>query len=129
MTAHYVYRCYGEDGRLVYVGCTQNLAGRLANHRSTSFWAPYVVKVRASVYPTKAAGRAAEAKAIRHEDPRFNCLGRWITHATWTAEQYRDYCRALTHLSITAYTLKHIDRVERMFADRFGEPISTERAA
>lgn len=80
---HYVYRCYDAAGRLLYVGCTFHVKSRLAAHRhgsgaaKASRWlqvtmAAYEVE---GPYPTKEAGLAAEAAAIRTEQPLFNRQG------------------------------------------------------
>jgi predicted GIY-YIG superfamily endonuclease len=76
---HYVYRCFDADGDLLYVGCTQDVARRMSNHRRNR-------KARASIalqslmashtvegpFPTREAAEAAEAEAIRTEQPLLN---------------------------------------------------------
>jgi predicted GIY-YIG superfamily endonuclease len=96
MSARYVYRCYQQDGRLVYVGCTINLADRLAAHRSGAHWAQLVTRVVAVVLPKDEAFRI-EAAAIVSERPRFNVKGRWKTRPGWTLADYDDYLTALRH--------------------------------
>lgn len=32
---HWVYRCYGADDRLLYVGCTRDIGARFAVHHAS----------------------------------------------------------------------------------------------
>lgn len=98
MSAHYVYRCYDDDGRLVYVGCTSNLNLRLRAHGYDEFswWSGQVVKVKAKVYPDVEAGRRAEKQAIWTEHPRWNVKQRWeCNRSDWTEADYTDYWTAI----------------------------------
>ena len=88
---HHVYRCFDADGRLIYVGSTANLFGRLEQHRATSWWAPQVDRVQASVYLNGVEARAIERKAIREEQPRWNKAGRWPGRHGWTRDQWDDW--------------------------------------
>lgn len=121
---HYVYRCFDADGRLVYVGCTKDPATRLAHHRSNAFWAGEVARVKMTVHPTKATGRAAERRAIRTESPRFNNMGRWATRGGWTSQQYVDFAHTLLAKGTFA-TSYNRGRLVKLFAEylvKFGEP-------
>ena len=35
---HYVYRCYDDSGRLLYIGATSNLDRRAQGHRQKTKW-------------------------------------------------------------------------------------------
>lgn len=69
---HIVYRFFDEDDALMYVGLTSNMPARLASHRTQSWWASRITRVRLQVFPTPEAAADAEAQAIRAEHPRFN---------------------------------------------------------
>ena len=69
---HYVYRLYGDDGQLWYIGFTGNMAERLARHRSSRKpWANYV-RYSVTEYDSYEDGRAGETQAIHDEQPLFN---------------------------------------------------------
>jgi predicted GIY-YIG superfamily endonuclease len=69
---HYVYRLYGDDGQLWYIGFTGNVAERLANHRSSRKpWARYA-RYRATEYDSYEDALAGERQAIHDEQPLFN---------------------------------------------------------
>lgn len=90
MSAHYLYRCVDASGRLVYVGIARDLAVRLEQHTTTSWWADQVVKVRAVVLPDREAARDAERRAIRDEQPLWN-LASLPPRRTWDAARYENY--------------------------------------
>lgn len=77
---HYVYRCYDEAGRLLYVGCTVDVPHRILGHlhdqrRECSLLLQKYMHhhtVDPVVYAGFIAGGAAERKAIREEEPLFN---------------------------------------------------------
>jgi len=79
MSAHYVYRCFDADGELLYIGCTQNVARRMSGHRNNrrprasralqSLMASHTTE---GPFPTRAEAEAAEAAAIRAEQPLLN---------------------------------------------------------
>ena len=85
MTAYYVYRVYDGDRRLIYVGQTRHLMGRLSAHQATSWWAPQAAKVKAQVVTGQSEARLAELEAIRSEKPRWNMQGRG-SRSDWTAD-------------------------------------------
>lgn len=110
---HHVYRCYDETDRLVYVGSSANLFGRLTQHRRTSWWAPQVVRVTAKVYPNGVVAREHERKAIRTENPRWNKAGRWETRHTWDRAGWDDWMTMLIQRGDTfPFTM-------RQFADQY----------
>lgn len=87
---HYLYRCYDKAGRLLYVGCTINPRKRLSLHETSvgpaasrllqRYMDSFVVD--ADIYPSEAAGHAAETVAIFMEQPVFNthmrCIPGWL---------------------------------------------------
>lgn len=80
---HYVYRCFDADGRLLYVGCTSNVARRMASHQGASSQ-PASVWLRACMTRHKVSGpfanwataREVERAAITVEQPLFNMQDR-----------------------------------------------------
>lgn len=68
----WLYRAFGEDGELLYIGITQGVAKRMRGHRKSSGWWPQCHYVELEVHPDRKAARDAERRAIRMELPRFN---------------------------------------------------------
>ena len=68
----HLYRHYDFDGKLLYVGVSNNVIGRWATHKSKNPWADQVAVITVDHYPTREAAENAEADAILAERPRFN---------------------------------------------------------
>jgi predicted GIY-YIG superfamily endonuclease len=66
-----VYRIYGPDDALLYVGLSGNVAARLSAHRSKPWWSDGV-RVETTDYVTRDEAAAAELEAIRTEFPLYN---------------------------------------------------------
>lgn len=66
-----VYRAYDAAERLLYVGISMNLDGRLAKHRSAAWW-PAVAEVTVQWFDGREAAKAAEREAISRENPLHN---------------------------------------------------------
>lgn len=88
LRAWYVYRCYDDFDRLVYVGCSGTPKTRLDTHRGTSWWYPQVARVRCVVYRTRSKALAMESEAIATENPRWNIRGR--DRAAFALDDFRD---------------------------------------
>jgi hypothetical protein len=74
-----VYRIYDHEGGLLYIGSTTNgVNTRLAGHKKAAWW-PLMDPTRTRVdrFDNELQARAAELRAIRAEQPRFNVHGRW----------------------------------------------------
>jgi hypothetical protein len=77
---HFVYRCFTEAGELLYVGCTNDVPGRMFHllHACNRGKLPngmlrrYMASHTATRYPTRLAARAAERVAIFTEAPLLN---------------------------------------------------------
>lgn len=67
-----LYRFYGADDRLMYVGITEQLGTRWEAHMRLKPWWPDVHRQTSEWYPTRAEAAAAEEKAIATEQPRHN---------------------------------------------------------
>lgn len=87
-----VYRWYDEDGVLLYVGVTVDLASRAEKHRASIFW-PFATTMRAETYSSVAEARSAEGHAVRSENPVFN---RALVPA---AEREARFTRAVAYLT------------------------------
>lgn len=71
-----VYRCFDEEGRLLYVGVSYSIFLRLGQHNDRAPWMHYAVTIKLERFPTREAAEAAEAAAILGEDPVWNQDGR-----------------------------------------------------
>lgn len=65
-----VYRCFDSAGTLLYVGCTNALGRRLAEHQRRSRWFGEVSTITVENHGTAAA--QVERDAIRDERPQHN---------------------------------------------------------
>jgi hypothetical protein len=70
--SHVVYRHFDAQGRLLYVGRSNNWADRTRSHRKYSHWFKSVANMSVEHFDTHAQCVAAEAEAIRRERPLFN---------------------------------------------------------
>lgn len=68
-----VYRLYGEDGALLYVGMTTNPLGRIPQHKRKP-WGPQIASQTVEWHPNREAAKAAERSAIHHENPAYNLV-------------------------------------------------------
>jgi predicted GIY-YIG superfamily endonuclease len=77
-TTHTVYRCYDSEGRLLYIGCTQDLDARMAVHECDGKNPASVELMRRidlleyEEFPDRASGLKAEREAIAAEAPLLN---------------------------------------------------------
>jgi predicted GIY-YIG superfamily endonuclease len=70
-----VYRIYGADARLLYVGMTGDLQKRFGHHASQR-WFLLAETIRVEWFATEKAAREAERQAIRGEHPERNIQDR-----------------------------------------------------
>lgn len=125
MSAHYVYRVFDADSRLIYVGCTKDLFRRLHAHQLSSWWAYQGVSVQAQVYSDKAVALDVERDAIRTLKPRWNLHGRG-SRETWSADEYVDYVTATLNIESNCVTFGRIAKLQnlaRHYRFRFGEEL------
>lgn len=102
-----VYRAYDCDGRLLYVGRTNNLTRRIKEHRTDRWWwAPLVTRLRVELAADHADAKARERDAIQSESPVFNQMGYsdWSDRSRWSPSDralYARWCadRGLGHLA------------------------------
>lgn len=77
---HYVYRCFGDDGQLLYVGCTRNVEERMYHHlqqcnmgkQPNGTLRRHMAHWTAEAFPTKLAAREGERRAIAEGSPLLN---------------------------------------------------------
>lgn len=70
-----LYRHWDGDDRLLYVGVTRNFNTRQHAHSVASRWMEFKVRTTHEQYPSRATVEAAEAAAVRDEQPLFNVAG------------------------------------------------------
>lgn len=68
-----LYRLYGSDGKLLYIGICDDPVQRWHTHSRKPWW-PQVVRFHVSWFPSRAAAGQAEAVAIRQERPQYNIV-------------------------------------------------------
>lgn len=66
----HLYRLWGIDGRLLYIGITRNLDGRIKGHNRR--WGDVIGSVTSEEFSSHRAVLEAEEIAIREENPPFN---------------------------------------------------------
>lgn len=83
MTA--LYRVYGDEGRLLYVGIAADWQERLKQHARTSPWFSCAADLVIQSFATRALAEAAERETIRTEWPLWNlkdspykCFAEWL---------------------------------------------------
>lgn len=69
---HYVYRFYGPNEQLLYVGVTSNLHSRLGSHLSSAPWADDAERIEWEEWPTRYAAEIAEGEQIATLRPLHN---------------------------------------------------------
>ncbi len=70
-----IYRWFDENGRLLYVGITNDLATRQTSHAKRSAWAEFARYCDVTKHPDRETAADGERAAIEFELPVFNRLG------------------------------------------------------
>jgi predicted GIY-YIG superfamily endonuclease len=119
-----LYRLYGAEGDLLYVGVTRNISVRFNQHQVTKSWWPDVRRKTMTWYGSRAAARAAESAVVVAEKPRYN-------RDEPTAEY--SYVKIVNHVKarVAAGELASGARLpnERDMAAEYGVALSTLRRA
>ncbi|RRQ26272.1 GIY-YIG nuclease family protein [Rhodococcus sp. Eu-32] len=69
---HFVYRAFDAEGRLLYIGCTQNLKARWQQHRFANLhWVVQTHRLKTVGPLCYRTARAVEKAAIASESPRY----------------------------------------------------------
>lgn len=66
-----VYRLFGQDGTLLYIGKTGNLAARRRQHAASKPWWLDVWREEVQWYATREQAGVAEERAILAEQPKY----------------------------------------------------------
>lgn len=74
-TGFFVYRLWGSEGNLLYVGQTTNLIGRLQGHRNEAVFRHQIALLTYEQMPTKRSMDDREAALIRDLQPPHNTTG------------------------------------------------------
>lgn len=69
-----LYRYWDTEGRLLYVGITNDPIRRRDQHSRDATWWPFASQYVVEWHHNRAAARRAESKAIRRERPMFNVV-------------------------------------------------------
>lgn len=69
-----LYRLYGSDGRLLYIGVTHSLKERFGQHAADKPWWPDVARRTVEWHGDRDLVLAAEAEAIEGERPAYNIV-------------------------------------------------------
>jgi hypothetical protein len=67
-----LYRHYGADGELQYIGISLSAPQRLVQHRGRAHWFDQIVRVEMQSFATRHEAAAAEKAAIEREAPKYN---------------------------------------------------------
>jgi len=68
----FVYRCYDDQGRLLYIGSSCNMARRLAEHADKSPWWSYCADIKTDAQDSLPKARLLEIRLIQRMHPIFN---------------------------------------------------------
>jgi predicted GIY-YIG superfamily endonuclease len=72
MTTTYLYRHYGANDELLYIGISLNSAARLQQHKEHSAWFDEIKGVTIDKFESRDLALFAEAQAIMDEQPKYN---------------------------------------------------------
>lgn len=67
-----LYRFWNADHELLYIGVTQNIHVRLAQHLQTQPWAHEIAAITVQLFRLYEYAREAEGSAIHSERPKYN---------------------------------------------------------
>ena len=76
-----LYRAYGADGALLYVGISASAIARMMEHRRSAMWWPEVRRLDIEPFATRTEAIDAEREAVASERPLFNVLLRGKSHS------------------------------------------------
>jgi hypothetical protein len=67
-----LYRHFDAKGVLLYVGISLSAVERLRQHRAAFNWFGQIVRVDIEVFPSRKEAVAAERRAVKAENPKYN---------------------------------------------------------
>lgn len=122
-TKTYLYRAYGHDDALCYVGITKNFDVRLRTHITDKpWWKTEVSYINVRIYDTRAEAELEESKAIATEIPKYNEIpGRRLKNGIIAAELRDRLPTPKTRLALPPEEAEYLRTLE--------EPLNYARAA
>lgn len=72
MTTTYLYRLYGKNSDLLYIGVSHFVPTRLGQHEIEQEWFSEVALITDECYPTRKEAEQRERECIATEKPRYN---------------------------------------------------------
>lgn len=69
-----LYRLYGGDGDLLYVGISDNWPSRMKQHKKDKHWFGEVERLDLQAFATRSEALLSERAAIESEKPKFNVV-------------------------------------------------------
>ena len=75
-----LYRIWGKDDQLLYVGISKSALGRLGQHLTEKTWSADIANVTIETFPTRELAAAAEVAAIKAEKPLHNVVHNGHAH-------------------------------------------------
>lgn len=69
-----LYRFYGDEGELLYIGISGRMHERVKQHRDSSSWFVVAASVKIEHHPNRQAALEAEQAAIKAEHPKYNVV-------------------------------------------------------
>lgn len=119
-----LYRFFGRDGTLLYVGITEHLGTRWHSHSRKKPWWPEVQRHTAEWYPTRAEAAAAEVEAIRNEHPRYNvCHAVEVLTPEEAEERERGYAQLDELIRKYEEAIQRRDAAKESFFDTCAEQV------
>lgn len=73
-TPHALYRFYGDQGQLLYIGVTLDPGTRWKTHSKDKPWWSLVASITVEQHPSRGTVLRAERAAIIEEHPRYNVI-------------------------------------------------------
>lgn len=83
-----LYRIWGNDDQLLYVGISKSALGRLGQHLTEKSWAADIANVTIETFATRELAAAAEVAAIKTEHPVHNVVHNQKTNKIFTRYFY-----------------------------------------
>lgn len=73
---HILYRHFAVDNKLLYVGITNNIHGRISQHKLVSKWFLDITNITLQHFPSRSLLIKAEIEAIKTENPEYNVINK-----------------------------------------------------
>ena len=81
-----MYRHFGADGCLLYVGISTRTVIRLSQHKHCSAWFSEIATITIERFPCRADALAAERETIIRERPKYNKVWRPVEVPSWLTD-------------------------------------------